>query len=461
MSTRSTGAPSVAPGSASQRSFPRMAGTLGAAGLAGPALPGVALSGPAPIAQARTTTAPTRSRAGATPLNHIVVACQENRTFDHYFGYYPRAGSFGVPAAYAQPDGRGNMVTPYHLTSPFAGGSSEPAHEWRIIHQEYDDGKMDGFYTANGRVALGYYDARDLAYYYALADNFTLCGNFFCSLLGPTVPNRIYLLAGTAGGATSNNVPRGSLTYPTLLDLLDEAGVSWKIYNGFGGGTAGFNPASYFAKWRRDPRANVDDDVYFGDLSNGTLPHVSFIVPNVFSCEHPPASVEWGQSYIQRRVQALMDSTAWQSAAFILTYDEGGGFFDHVAPPRVDAYGPGLRVPTLIVSPYARRGYISPTVYDHGSILKLVESVFGLPTLASVNHEFDARTPGQNNDAANGAAFGPPAPPRDGATVTGNLLDAFDVGQGASARPALPAASITERLTRERADNILAAIHKR
>ncbi len=399
--------------------------------------------------------------ARTTPLEHIVIACQENRTFDHYFGFYPHGGLFGVPTAYAQPDGRGGSVTPYHLTSPFAGDFAEPAHAWRTIHGEYDDGKMDGFYIANGKVALGYYDARDLGYYYALADTFTLCGNFFCSLLGPTFPNRIYLLSGTSGGMTSNSVAQGSLDYPTLLDLLDAYGVSWKIYNGFGARDAGFNPASYFKRWRHDPRANVDDDAYFGDVLNGTLPQVSLIVPNIFSCEHPPASIEWGQSYIQRRIQALMDAPIWQDAAFILTYDEGGGFFEHVPPPRIDAYGPGLRVPTLVVSPYAKRGYISPTIYDHSSILKLVEAVFGLPALASLNHQFDARTPGQGNDAANGAAYGPTAPPRDGDALTGNLLDAFDFGLGGSYRPALPPVVVTAQPTPEMADHILAAVRAR
>jgi phospholipase C len=285
---------------------------------------------------------------------------------------------------------------------------------------------MDGFYTTDGSLALGYYDATDLAYYYSLADHFTLCGNFFCSVLGPTFPNRLYLFSGTSGGLTTNDIPMRSLHWPTILDLLDQHGISWKIYSGSGGRQAGFNSAIFFARWADDPRANRDDGEYFMDLQRGTLPAVSFLAPDLLSCEHPPASITWGQQYIARHVDALMRSSAWHEAAFILTYDEGGGFFEHVAPPRLDAYGPGLRVPALVISPYARRGHIAPTIYDHSSILKFVETIFGLPTLASCNHRFDAYTPGAGNEAARGESFGPPAPPRDGRPETGNLLEVFD-----------------------------------
>jgi len=435
------------PTATSRRSFLHRVGAVGLAGTAAALLPQRGLMSRA-AAQERT--------AGATPLQHIIVACQENRSFDHYFGYYPGAGSFGVPAGFSQPTGTGGTIKPYHLSSSITGDIS---HEWAQIHSEWDNGRMDGFYTTDGRLALGYYNAADLNYYYSLAQSFTLCGAFFSSLLGPTFPNRLYLMAGTSGGNTSNNIPHGSLTFPTVLDLLDAAGITWKIYNGFLAQTAGFNAAVFFAKWNNDPRANVDDDVYFTDLQNGTLPQVAFIAPNVFACEHPPASIQWGQSYMNTFISALMASSAWATSAFIMTYDEGGGFFDHVAPPQFDAYGAGLRIPTLVVSPYARRGYISPTVYDHSSILKLIEAVFGLPTLASLNHQFDTQTPGVNNDAAKGAAFGPPAPPRDGlsSAATGNLLDTFNFAQNPAYTPTLPQVAVTEPLTEARKAQILSA----
>jgi phospholipase C len=370
-----------------------------------------------------------------TPLRHLVIACQENRSFDHYFGYYPRAGTFGVPTGYVQPNGHGGMAKPHHLTLT---ATADIGHIWRDIHAEYDNGKMDGFYTTDGPPALGYFNAGQLAYYYALADHFTLCGNYFCSVLGPTSPNRLYLFSGTSGGNTSNAIAFGSLAWPTILDVLDQAGISWKVYNGQGGDVEGLNALRYFKKWLHDPRVNAGEGEYFTDLQQGTVPRVAFIVPGILTCEHPPVPISWGQSYIRDRVRALMASSLWESAAFILTYDEGGGFFDHVAPPQLDAYGAGVRVPALVISPYAKRGHIEPTIYDHGSLLKFIEAVFGLPTLASLNHQFDISTPARNNDASHGAASGPAAPPRDGHPATGNLLETFDFTQDPHYLPGLP-----------------------
>ena len=137
-------------------------------------------------------------------------------------------------------------------------------------------------------------------------------------------------------------------------------------------------------------------------------------------------------------IDKLIHSSAWQSSALFLTYDEGGGFFDHVPPPQFDAYGPGFRVPMTVVSPYAKRGYVSGQVYEHASILKFIERRFGLPSLASVNHDFDKSTPGANNDAANGKPTGPAAPPRDGLKQIGDFYEAFDFTQNPNYYPNLP-----------------------
>ncbi len=156
-----------------------------------------------------------------------MIACQENRSLDHYYGYAPFIGSYGVPPGWTNPDGHGGAVAPSHLTSATAGSFASPDHDWPHIHAEWDNGKMDGFYIANGQIAMGYYAAADLPYYYALARYFTLCTNFFCSMLGPTNPNRVAMVAGTAGGNTTNNIPNGSLTFPCLFDLLDAYGITW------------------------------------------------------------------------------------------------------------------------------------------------------------------------------------------------------------------------------------------
>jgi len=137
-------------------------------------------------------------------------------------------------------------------------------------------------------------------------------------------------------------------------------------------------------------------------------------------------------------INALIASRLLTSSALFLVYDEGGGFFDHVAPPQVDAYGMGLRVPALVISPYAKRGSVAGHLYEHTSILQFIERRFGLPLLTSVNHQFNVETPGQHNDAANGKTVGPPAPPRDNLPQVGDFLEAFDFSQNPGYYPSLP-----------------------
>src|SRR5712692_4548718 len=199
-----------------------------------------------------------------------------------------------------------------------------------------------------------------------------------------------------------------------------------------------FNPLPFFKRWLHDHRLYYKEIDYFNDLKAGTLPQVSFLISESLISEHPPFSVQSGQKKMAQVINALIASSLWTSSALFFTYDEGGGYFDHVAPPKVDAYGLGFRVPTLVISPYARRGYISGQLYEHSSILKFIERRFGLPSLASVNHQFDTHTPGKNNDAANGKAFGPPAPPRDGLSHLGDFYEAFDFTQNPNYHPKLP-----------------------
>lgn len=376
----------------------------------------------------------------AIPIKHVLIACQENHSFDEYFGYYPKAGAFGVPSNYSQPDGKGGTVTPHHN---FFSISGDITHTWQAIHSEWNHGAMNGFVTTDGSAALGYYDGSDLSYYYGLADAFTLCGNYFCSLLGPTTPNRIYLWSATSGGNTSNSVSGGSLDWPTIADLLDAQNVSWKCYNlGPGTGSAakleGFNALTFFKRWEEDSRLQFKEEDYYEDLKAGTLPQVSFLITENLISEHPPFSIQSGQDKMAAVINALIQSSMWTSSALFFTYDEGGGYFDHVPPPQVDAYGMGFRVPALVVSPWARRGYVSGELYEHSSILKFIERLFSLPTLASVNHQFDISTPGQNNDAANGASTGPAAPPRDGLKQLGDFYEAFDFSQDPNYYPSLP-----------------------
>ena len=374
-------------------------------------------------------------------IQHILLASQENRSFDTYFGYYPKAGKFGVPKGYSQSDGKGGKVTPHHFALGITGDAN---HSWQAIHSEWNKGKMDGFALTDGTTALGYFDGSDLGYYYALADAFTLCGNYFSYQLGPTFPNRLGLWTGTSGGITSNSPPPlGSLEWSTIVDLLEDQHISWKCYNlGTGGGDIPeliyINPLPFFKRWHGDPRLHFKEDDYYDDLQKGTLPQVTFLIADPLSSEHPPTDIESGQKKMAQVIHALMHSQVWGRSVLFLTYDEGGGFFDHVAPPQVDAYGMGMRVPTLIISPWAKRGHLSGQLYEHSSLLKFIERRFGLPRLASVNHQFDSATPGMHNDAAGGQASGPPAPPRDRLAQIGDFYEEFDFTQEPNYAPRLP-----------------------
>jgi phospholipase C len=405
-----------------RRTFLKGTGAIGAAVVAAPLLGTAHAAARTPARRIGTSKPP-------TPLRHVIIDCQENRSFDHYYGFAPWIGRYGVPNGYSQPDGHGGHVKPFHFDSL---ETSDIGHSWSAVHGEWNDGAMDGFYSTDGIDCMGYYGKSDIDFYYGLHQHFTLCVNYFCSVLGPTWPNRFYLAAGTSGGITTNGVwGYGVFDYPIILDLLEDAGVSWKVYNiGWDRVKRGDtdNVFVFWRRWARDPRARARRNDYRNDLKNGTLPQVSFVVPS-FSRgwdEHPPADITVGMNIQRKLITALQNSSAWKSSAYLITYDEHGGFFEHVPPPQFDAYGAGIRVPTWVISPFAKAKHLEATVYEHASTLKLLEAVFELPTLASVNHLFDESTPGgPNNEAANGHELGPPAPPRDGLSEVGDMLECF------------------------------------
>ncbi|MBO0682365.1 MAG: alkaline phosphatase family protein [Candidatus Dormibacteraeota bacterium] len=410
-----------------RRTFLKRAALAGAALLGGAGLPGLPT-----IARAKD------SGRTHSPIKHLVISCQENRSFDHYFGFARavQLSGFGPPAGYAQPDAAGGLHAPFEFTQL---STQDPPHSFGAVHQQYDDGKMDGFYTAaqqavgDGKAAIGYYSERELPFYYSLLNDSALCANYFCSVLGPTWPNRFYLMSGTSGGITTNGIwgygVFDSDGWPIILDLLDEFAVSWKIYSiGTDDVPSGDsdNVAVFWSRWAHDPRTVATKDDFIADCQNNSLPAVSWVVPS-FSMgfdEHPPADVSVGMGFQQELITALRNSKAWQHSAYLLTYDEHGGFFDHVAPPQVDAYGLGVRVPLWVISPFAKRGpVVSGKPADHVSTLKLIERLYGLPTLASRNHLFDTATPTGGNYETGGR----PAPPRDGLDSLSDLMDLFDL----------------------------------
>jgi phospholipase C len=366
-----------------------------------------------------------------TPIEHIIVCCQENHSFDSYYGSYSGLpAGYGIPAGYTQPDGQGGTVAPSHFTD-LTTDNTDPGHSWDDIHAEWNNGAMNGFYTTDGTAAMGYYEAADLPYYYSLLPDYTLCANYFCGCLTDTYPNRLVLYAGTTGGNTSNSISNGTLTYPCILDLMSSHGITFKNYNFYC--PDNYSILALFQNWATGgPNNELNQPMaqFFTDCTNNTLAQVSFITEIPPYDEHPPANIQTGMQMIESIVQAVQASAAWSSTAILITYDEAGGFFDHIAPQQLDAYGPGIRVPMIIVSPYAKPGYVDTTFSDHSSVLKFIEKVFGMPTLASINQEFDTSTPTTNNEA-NGAPF----PPRDGNAALSDLTQCFDFTQTAAERP--------------------------
>ena len=365
-------------------------------------------------------------------IEHVVILIQENRSFDHYFGTYPGVRGFADPvgsAAFTQSGypPNGGTLLPFHLDSGEPQCFPDITHDWAPQHQSWDGGAMDHFVSTHlsvdgpsaGPATMGYYDRSDIPYYHALADAFTICDRYHCSVLGPTDPNRLYTMSatidpdGTQGGpliqtqVAGRGTYAGRFTWKTMPEQLSAAGVSWKVYSDAGGGSLD-NVLTYFHAYQTNPAlaarafAPVYPTDFLADLAAGNLPQVSWINTGIGQTEHPGFSTaQLGQYATHQIVQALFSSTAWFSTALFVTWDENGGFFDHVAPPVPPAGTPGefltvpdltgnsggingpiglgFRVPLLIVSPFSRGGFVSSDVFDHTSILRFLETRFGVP----------------------------------------------------------------------------------
>jgi phospholipase C len=359
--------------------------------------------------------APTASAASplTTHIQHVVVLMQENRSFDTYFG---KLHSEGQPKVEAEPanasnpnplDPAGPPITAFHKADYCEVADLD--HSWNGAHAEYDNGKMDGFTAANavsadptGSRTMGYYDRQDLPFYYSLYSTFATNDRYFSSLLSQTFPNRFYLLAGTSFGHIRNDLPPADgFTQPTIFNLLDAAGISWAIYYSQ-------IPFAYEFSYVRDHSAGhvFPIDQYYADAAAGNLPQVSFVDPifiaqaNVETDEHPASNVQVGEQFVSQVTNALFASPDWGSSVMFLTYDENGGFYDHVPPPAApvpdgippmlqpgDAPGAfdryGFRVPVAVISPFTKPHYVSHVVEDHTSILRFIEVRFGLPALTN------------------------------------------------------------------------------
>ncbi len=357
------------------------------------------------------TLAPGGLHGAQIPIDHIVVLMQENRSFDHYFDQLFREGAppeRRLAPLPPNPDPTGGPPIHPFLQTRLCD-VADVSHSWNASHQQWNGGQNDGFAASNavpqdpsGSRALGYYGGADLPFYYALYSTFSMSDRHFASLLGPTYPNRMFLLAGTSYGHVHNDFPAGANEYsPSIFDRLTDAGISWKVYFGDLPFTSMFARVRQFGAERSVPTAE-----FYADAAAGTLPQVTFIEPKYFggpneeSDEHPPANPQAGQAFVAQVVRALFDSPLWPHTALFLTYDEHGGYYDHVPPPPACVPGDrppilhegdvaadfdryGFRVPFVLVSPYARPHYLSHRVQDHTSILRFIETRFDLPALTA------------------------------------------------------------------------------
>jgi phospholipase C len=392
------------------------------------------------------------SAASLSDVEHVVILMQENRSFDHYFGTLSGVRGYSDPAVLQQrvggtaypvfdqfgfqpgtgPDAAG-YLQPFHLASnpPAENGqdTNDIAHDWGTQHLSWASGAMSQWVAAhlgadgdqNGPVTMGYYNRSDLAFYYALADAFTVCDGYFSSVLGPTDPNRLMAMsatidpAGSAGGPvvetfTDRPAEYGKLSWTTMPERLLSAGVSWKVYND-PTGLLGLSPLPYFKAYD-DPLSLTGLELiskaltptypktFASDVAAGKLPSVSWIIPPLAECEHPAAPPEYGEFLVQQILSTLVSNPdVWAQTVFLVIYDENGGFFDHVPPPTAPPgtageyltgtlpsaadgitgpVGLGFRTPCLVISPFSRGGYVCSQTFDHTSTLRLIETRFGV-----------------------------------------------------------------------------------
>ena len=401
------------------------------------------------------------SRAAAIPagrrtgtlkdVEHIVVLMQENRSFDHYFGSLGGVRGFGDPrpvqlatgkSVWHQPDGTGEVL-PYHpdakdLGLQFIEGLN---HEWTGSHAAVNGGRYDQWIAAKSSATMAYLTREDIPFHYALADAFTICDAYHCSLIGGTDPNRYYMWTGwtgndgKGGGPVLDNTEAG-YAWTTYPERLEQAGISWKIYQDIGDGldapgawgwiedayrgNYGDNSLLYFDQYRNaqpgdalyekartGTNAKAGDgffDVLRADVKSGNLPQVSWIAaPEAFS-EHPNWPANYGAWYVSQVLDALTsDPEVWSRTALFITYDENDGYFDHLVPPYAAApgkggstvdtalelfggnatyqagpYGLGQRVPMIAVSPWSTGGFVCSETFDHTSIIRFMERRFGV-----------------------------------------------------------------------------------
>ena len=412
-----------------------------------------ALSAAFPASISRALEIPANHATGTiADVEHIVILMQENRSFDHYFGTMRGVRGFRDPRAvtlsngnpvWFQPHGS-KYVLPFHPGAPNLGLQflQDLAHDWTTTHAAWNGGNNDQWVQQKGTTTMAHLTRSDIPFHYALADAFTVCDAYHCSLMGSTDPNRYHMWTGwvgndgQGGGPVLDNAEAG-YSWSTYPEILQKAGVSWKIYQDIGLGLSGSNghgesPDAYIGNYgdnallyfhqyeNAQPGSPLYEgaktgtniavrgslfDIFRQDILNNKLPQVSWIVPPEAYSEHPNWPANYGAWYVSQIMDALTANPAvWSKTAFFLMYDENDGFFDHMVPPTppqsraqglstVDTtheifagnseypagpYGLGMRVPMLIISPWSKGGWVNSEVFDHTSLIQFLEKRFGL-----------------------------------------------------------------------------------
>lgn len=316
-------------------------------------------------------------------IDTLVVLCMENRSFDHYFGALRlvegRTDVAGLIGTETNPDPDGGSVG-VHLLENFT--PADPPHSWAECHRQWNQGANDGFVLEHAGSSqsdvMGYHVREQIPVLYALADQGALCDQWYASVLGPTWPNRYYLHGATSKGQKSN-LP--ALGFTSIFDRLDDAGVSHaNYYHDLAWASGGYAKLTGLRQIER----------FFDDAAGGNLPQFSLIDPQFVgggaNDDHPSHDIRLGQALIGSIAAALAQSPQWNRTLFVITYDEHGGFYDHVAPPTtIDDYEDfrqlGFRVPSVVIGPHVRRGCAVSTVFEHASIAATLTARYGLEPL--------------------------------------------------------------------------------
>ena len=334
-------------------------------------------------------------------IEHIVVYMQENHSYDSYFGTFPQGDGYrrrhGNPVdTNVGPDGQ--PVTVFHAPDTCQSGRGV-SQRWDATHQQINGGRMDGFLYNGNSNAMRYWDGSDVPFYWSLADTFPLCDRWFSSAPCQTYPNRMYLQAATSQGLVATDVAKAiAMPHPangTIWERLDAFGIPWLDY-------AWDLPdiALFFNFWQANQHRVRTFVQFLADARAGTLPAVSIVSPGVTAyTEENPRDIQLGEAYSASVINAVLQSPLWPKTALLFMYDEHGGYYDHVRPPRAvapDDIGPdtepvpgtshafdhlGPRVPAFVVSPFARRNYVSHVVHDHTSVLRFIETKWNLGAL--------------------------------------------------------------------------------